>query len=202
MLAKRASAGLLLAAVFITACTGEQELPDVAGEDLAFARGALASADFDYDVVDVEVDDPAQDGIVQSIDSDDDGTVTVEIGVLPTVTLTGSFMLLDTGNSVQSRTGTEEGEACSGSGGYDDFDTGMNVVIRDGSGSTIGTTSSGPATFVREDGTSNTLFCQTEFEVSVDIVDFYEIEIGRRGALSYSYDELRQEGFNLALTLG
>lgn len=81
--------------MILTACGGPAELPDVEGEDLQFTRGAMESAEIEYDVEEVEVDDPEEDGIVQRAYRDEDGNVIVEVGTTPTITITGEFQLTD-----------------------------------------------------------------------------------------------------------
>ena len=184
--------------VALTGCGGEPNIPEVVGEDLAFTRGAMASAGLEYDVEQVEVSDPEQDGVVQSATFDsDEGRVLVEVGQLPTITITGTFTLI-----ADPRLDTSaEGQPCSGSGGYSDFGSGMNVTVRDDAGSIIATTNSDTAEWVQISGVGG-LWCRTAFEVDADIVDFYSIAVGRRGELSYSFDDLQAADFHVELTLG
>lgn len=192
---------ILAAAALLLAACGQAEIPEIVGDDLSFARGALASAGLDYDTVEVDVDDPDQDGMIQDAYYDADSRVIVEVGVLPRVTITGEFVL--TGDPrLTDYSSVAEGDACFGSDGYADFGSGMNVVISDGSGNTVGTTSTGPATLTDYHPQVDALYCHTAFETQVDIVDFYEIEVGRRGGLSFSYDDLRDQDFHVSFSLG
>lgn len=182
----------------LVGCGGAPDVPAVAGEDLAFTRGAMASAGLDYDVQDVEVSDPDQDGIVQSaVYNEDEDMVIVEVGRLPTITITGTFTLV----ADPKLDASQAGRPCSGSGGYSDFGSGMNVTIRDGSGTIIATTNTTDAEWVQLDQVGG-VWCRTSFETTADIVDYYTIAIGRRGELSYSFDELKAANFEVALTLG
>lgn len=196
--ATRVLVAMAVCSAVLVACGGAPDIPDVVGEDLAFTRGAMASAELEYDVQEVEVSATDQDGVVQSAAFDDEASkVVIEVGALPTITITGTFTLVADPELDESRAG----ETCSGSGGYSDFGDGMNVTIRDGNGTIIATTSSRDTKWTSLDGVGG-LWCRTSFESTADIVDFYEISIGRRGELSYSFDELEAVDFDVALTLG
>ena len=114
-------------------------------------------------------------------------------------------------------------DECIGRGGYDDFGPGMNVTVRDGSGNIVG--SGGSEWFSEDDlpprdadGDDRTELqkaaaaaklsgeagraCSVKFDVPIESADFYEIEVGKRGALSYSASELEENGYWVALTLG
>lgn len=108
-------------------------------------------------------------------------------------TLTGTFTLVD-------KDIDRVGSSCSGSGGYSDFAPGMNVVVKDEGGKIIGTSSTTPGP-VPDEYASVT--CVLEFTVE-DLPDakFYSVEIGRRGDLTYSREELDDMGWNLSLSLG
>ena len=162
-------------------------MPDVAGQELAFARGALESAGLDYEV-EYETTDEVVPGTVVRVEERDDEIVIV-VAERPTRTLTGTFTLIDSGVVGDST-------YCFGTGGYDDVRGGMKVTVRDGSGTII-------ATGDTDDGrTESSVICVLEFSLSdVPIVDFYEIEVGRRGSISYSYDELDEVDFDVAFTL-
>lgn len=114
--------------------------------------------------------------------------------------------------------------SCSGDGGYSDFGPGMNVTIRDGAGEIVGTGSTrslteaetlgdlddpdstipGDADAMQLAGTfAKTLgYCAVAFETEVNDAEFYEIEVGRRGSLTYSADELREREYFVELSLG
>lgn len=105
-------------------------------------------------------------------------------------TIDGTFTLAD--SSGFSNTGT----GCVGDGGYSDIRPGTAVTVRDGSGTILGTSSLGP-------GEELVVWCQFEFTVAgIPKADFYEIEVGRRGSLSYSYDEMARNDWNVSFSLG
>ncbi|MCD9623933.1 hypothetical protein [Rhabdothermincola salaria] len=139
------------------------------------------------------------------------------------LTLTGEFALSDT-DSIRGGP-----ETCSGTGGYSDFGPGMNVTVRNGSGEIVASGTSANivideyfgdnATEERGDGRSDDdsddmspeeladlmfefLGCTVVFEVDVPSEDFYVIEVGRRGELSYSRTELEERNWNVSLSLG
>lgn len=139
------------------------------------------------------------------------------------LTLTGRFTLSDNDSL---RGGPE---TCRGTGGYSDFGPGMNVTVRNGSGEIVasGNTAnlvieeyfSDDATEERAEGSDEDngddmspeeladmmfefLGCTVVFEVDVPKEDFYAIEVGRRGELSYSRAELEERNWGVSLTLG
>jgi hypothetical protein len=86
--------------------------------------------------------------------------------------------------------------SCEGSGGYADIRLGTNVTLRDGDGKLLGTTSLGT-------GTGSGTTCSFTFNFrSIGEVPFYTVEVGRRGALSYSLADMQSFGWKLGMTLG
>ena len=105
-------------------------------------------------------------------------------------TITGSFVLRGSGETT--------GTTCAGTGGYSDIRTGVNVVVKDGTGKVIGTGT------LLDDPDADTVFgrCSYVFSVPVTDADFYSVEVGRRGALTYSRAELEAQGWTVGFTLG
>jgi len=104
---------------------------------------------------------------------------------------------------------------CSGDGGYSDFGPGMGITVRDGSGNIIGsgrTEALPPLGEIGEQGSllqlmirladGETSSCSVYFSVQVADADFYEIELGSSGELSYSREELDAEDWFISLSLG
>lgn len=131
----------------------------------------------------------------------------------------GGFMVL----SIDPAEYAAEGESnfsgrwdnCAGTGGYGDFGPGMDVTIRDGDGKIVGATSTrsfSEADLVSEISNvrdmaslakSTKLQCYVVFDpLQIPKVDFYEVEIGSRGSLTYSFEELKESGFWTFSTLG
>lgn len=90
---------------------------------------------------------------------------------------------------------------CSGTRGYDDIQTGANVVILDGSGTTLATTTLETAD--DSDGSRpRSNICEFQFTVEVPAADFYTLEIGRRGAPTYSFAEMEDNDWRMDLSIG
>lgn len=87
--------------------------------------------------------------------------------------------------------------------GYSDIQEGAQVVVRDGEGSTLATSSLEEG---RAYGTQSEAFqgpCVFSFEVrDVPESDFYTIEVSHRGEITYSREELESAGWTAELTLG
>jgi hypothetical protein len=107
-------------------------------------------------------------------------------------TLTGSLSLYDSDYDGSA------GSSCSGSGGYDDIQSGTQVVVTDESGTTVATDSLSSGTY---DGTS----CVFEFTVhDVPKAKYYRVRAGSdtRGGPEYSFAEMQQQHWSVQLTLG
>lgn len=117
----------------------------------------------------------------------------------PAVHLTGTFGLLRGSNgSAVWAGGPAQGE-CVGTGGYSDFRGGMSVVVKDQAGSIIATSS----TAMGHPTTDGAGTCLMAFDVApIPDAPFYSIEIGHRGAITYSKADLVAKAWHLDLTLG
>lgn len=106
-------------------------------------------------------------------------------------TLTGSMKLA---------TASIEGSNldCHGTGGFDDMTGGVEVVVRDQANTILATGRLGPGK-KNTPGTS----CTFPFTVSgIPEAPFYSVEVGRRGALTYSFADMVGAGWVVAFTLG
>jgi hypothetical protein len=117
----------------------------------------------------------------------------------PHHTVTGTFTLYGTSSELDLL-GTSEisvfGSTCEGSGGYGDIDSGSNVTLKDGQGKILASGSLGP-------GSPGAGQCMFSFTLNdVPEVPFYSIEIGRRGAITDSLEELRSNGWKFELSIG
>lgn len=113
-------------------------------------------------------------------------------------TLTGQFVLIDSDI-------LGDWDSCFGSGGYDDFGAGMDVTVTDGDGKIIATGTTENLTEADEDADTAKeadFFCVVKFATEVPKVPFYEIEVGSRGDLSYSQEELAAEDWHVEMSLG
>jgi hypothetical protein len=80
-------------------------------------------------------------------------------------------------------------------GGFDDIRTGTQVTVTDASGKVIGTAS-------LTGGTMDATGCHFKFAVpSIPKSDFYKVEVSHRGALTFSYSELRQRNWTVETKL-
>ena len=101
----------------------------------------------------------------------------------------GTMTLIDDGFS-------DAGIGCSGSGGYDDIDLGTDVMVRDETGKILANGELGIGH--ERNGT-----CVFDFTVEdVPKADFYEVEISHRGGLTYSYKEMDERDWTMAVSLG
>ncbi|MDG4663699.1 DUF732 domain-containing protein [Mycobacterium sp. 236(2023)] len=114
--------------------------------------------------------------------------------VLETATISGSFTLNDEDPNVYSPAIDVDGTSCVGASGYSDVNPGTPVTVRNGKGEILTTT-------YLEEGKGGRYMCTFGFTFDVtEGQDRYVVEVGDRGELSYSFDELRAGG--VALVLG
>jgi hypothetical protein len=113
--------------------------------------------------------------------------------VLETVTVTGSFTLRDDSPNVFAPAITVLGSSCSGSGGYSDIDEGTQATVKNGKGDILTTT-------VLESGEGGRFLCTFKFSFGItEGEDRYVVTVSRRGDMSYSFAELKDNGVSLAL---
>ena len=85
---------------------------------------------------------------------------------------------------------------CTGIGGYSDIATGQQVIIRNQSGDIIATSQFEP------DPTASSKDCRFVFVAEVPDATFYSFEIGRRGELAYSKQEMEDNDWRVEFALG
>lgn len=113
--------------------------------------------------------------------------------VLETATVTGSFTLSDDSPSTYSPSIDVSGSSCSGAGGYSDIGPGTQVTVKNGEGQIITTATLGT-------GTGGKYLCTFPFEFEItEGEDRYLVGVGRRGELSYTFDQLRSNGVMLSM---
>lgn len=112
----------------------------------------------------------------------------------PHHTIAGDFVLTDTSSLT---TGIKSGVlGCQGTGGYSDIGPGTSVTLKDGEGKILATATLGS-------GSGTLITCTFTFTfTNVPEVPFYSFEVGRRGALTYSLDDMKSKGWALGATLG
>ena len=119
-------------------------------------------------------------------------------GSEPAVQLTGT---VDVPSGLQNR--LDGGSGCMPTDGYDDVDTGTSVTIRDENGKTIGTAQlgDGEKTGDLQPFNGNSAFpCTFSFTTSVPAAEFYSVEVGSRGEVTFSRADVEADA--VALTLG
>jgi len=107
--------------------------------------------------------------------------------------LSGTVLLTDS-----SFSDLGPGDGCRGNGGYSDINAGAQVVLTDGSGTTM-------STAVLSDGEFDGQGCVFAFELrEVRHANYYRLAVAgsNRGQLQYSYDELAHESWSVQLSLG
>jgi hypothetical protein len=85
---------------------------------------------------------------------------------------------------------------CIGLGGYDDIMVGARVTVSNQDRTIIGAGALEPIYLPDEDR------CVFTFTIDVPDATFYSIELGRRGELTYSREEMDKAGWHIDLTLG
>lgn len=93
------------------------------------------------------------------------------------------------------------GEPCTGasiSPGYGDIGPGADVVVRDEGGDIIATGKLDEGTWA-EDQPLCVLPLAAE---DVPVAKFYSVEVGQRGEMRYSHDEMEQADFTVELSIG
>jgi hypothetical protein len=110
--------------------------------------------------------------------------------ILDTVTASGVFVLTDSAgvNAINV-----DGATCEGADGYSDVKASTPVVVTNGKGDVLATTSLGPG---KGDGAQCTFsfnFPATEGQ------DRYVVSVGRRGAFTYTFGQLSSQGVHIRL---
>lgn len=88
------------------------------------------------------------------------------------------------------------GDSCEGSGGYNDINSITQVVAKDGN-DIVAITSLGTGS---ADGTGNCSYSFTFDKIAKK--NFYSFEVSHRGALNFSYDELKDQDYRVDFSLG
>ena len=170
-------------------------VPVVVDEERSFAAGALRSAGFDINVR-TRADGDVREGHVLE-QSPAGGSrvrkgsqITLVVSELPSFALNGTFTLFDSTGGTSTN--------CYGRGGYSDIESGVAVTVKDGFGTILATGSLGNGQRSAAGGS-----CRFPFRIrDVKQSDFYSIEVGRRGSLSYSHSEMLANNWEVAFSLG
>ena len=117
----------------------------------------------------------------------------------PTPVLHGTFTLLASNSIFQRADGT-----CTGSGGYADITALTEVTVKNQAGDIIGITNlgdgkRGPATATH----IATAVCTFSFSLAgLPDATFYSFEVGHRGEVNYSAEQMASSDWTVTLTLG
>lgn len=113
--------------------------------------------------------------------------------VLEIATITGTFTLIDDDPNLYNPAIATAGSSCSGSSGYSDIDAGTQVEVKNGAGDILVTTQLG-------DGSGTSYQCTFPFSFEItEGEDRYVISVTRRGEISYSFTQLKDDGVTLSL---
>ena len=110
--------------------------------------------------------------------------------ILDTADASGVFVLTDN-EGVDAI--SVDGAACDGAGGYSDIGPTTPVVVTNGKGDVLATTSLGPGKGDAAQCTFSIGFPVTEGQ------DRYVVSVGRRGEFSYTFSQLRGQGVRIRL---
>ncbi len=113
--------------------------------------------------------------------------------ILEKATIKGTFTLVVDSPNPYLPAITTNGSTCSGSDGYGDVQPGTQVFVKNSKGDVLTTTE-------LQQGTGNRFRCT--FPFSFDITegeDHYIVSVGRRGEISYTFTQLKNDGVSLNL---
>lgn len=189
---------LLVSIASVLISCNSVKVPNVVGEEASYARGILKGQGFEVETID-KVEDGVQPGQVLSQEpsaeaSKNKGTkVKLIIAKSPIHQVKGSLTLVDSDIA-----GLDNN--CYGTGGYEDIQAGMSVTVRDGKGNILATGQAENGR--RPTGEFSIVKCAFNFQVdNVPKSDFYSIEVGHRGQLNYSYEEMKNKNWEVSLSL-
>jgi hypothetical protein len=112
--------------------------------------------------------------------------------VLETATAAGTFVLIDTRKGYVSSI-TSDGTKCHGTHGYSDVGGGTQVIVKNGRGEIIASTTLGDG---HGDGTN----CRFGFTFPItEGQDRYVLSVGHRGEFSYSFEQLQRGAVEIHL---
>ncbi|WP_052672457.1 PASTA domain-containing protein [Aliterella atlantica] len=184
--------------LLLTSCNSTK-VPNVVGEEAGYARGILKGQGFEVETIE-KVEEDVQPGQVLSqqpsaeASTNKGSKIKLTVAKSPIHQIKGSLTLVDSDIS-----GSEDN--CYGTGGYDDIQGGMSVTIQDGKGNILALGQTGNGTQPSSEYSS--VLCVFEFQVdNIPKSDFYSIQVGRRGQLNYSYEEMKNKNWEVSLSLG
>jgi hypothetical protein len=174
-------------------------VPDVVGMETSEAEDTIHAAGYDVQTVENYFDDADLGTVVEQrpqpgTEHDPDRPVHITVaGEFLTPTISGLFILMSDDRGIRT---LADGQ-CEGDGGYNDIHSRTQVVVRDEAGTLLATSTLGNGELVRSGQ------CEFEFELpSLPRANFYVFEVGRRGELAYSLQEMENLNWTFGGTLG
>ncbi len=112
--------------------------------------------------------------------------------ILETATVAGTFVLTETSKPYLDSIASD-GTNCHGTHGYSDIGSGTQVILKNGKGEILASTSLG-------DGHGNDVTCTFSFKLPItEGQDRYVVSVGHRGEFSYTFEQLAQRGVEIHL---
>ena len=113
--------------------------------------------------------------------------------VLETATVSGTFVLAESNSDAEISSIESDGTSCKGTDGYADIDRGTQVVVRNGKGEILTTTSLG-------EGRGDDATCTFSFSFPItEGQDRYVVSVSHRGDFIYTYNQLARQGVRIRL---
>lgn len=197
---KKTSIGIIFPLlIFLNGC-GKIKVASVAGEEIGYAKGILVGQGLQVKTIEKEMPDVPEG---QVLSQNPPPETSIKKGELITLTIAKSPLYDIDGNIklVDSDLGGY-GDNCYGTGGYSDISSGMSITVSDDKGTIVATGQTGSGSHPQNDSYSS-VTCVFEFDVKqIPKRNFYTIDFGRRGKLSYSFAELEEMNWKLTLSLG
>lgn len=112
--------------------------------------------------------------------------------ILETATASGTFVLIDAAKTYVSSI-ESDGTTCHGVRGYSDVGSGTQVMVKNGKGEILASTTLG-------EGHGDDVNCRFSFSFPItEGQDRYVVSVGHRGEFSYSFEQLRRGGVEIHL---
>ena len=117
-------------------------------------------------------------------------------------TITGTFDLVTMSGVIIPGGAPDGGIGCAGSGGYSDVQEGMGITVKDESGKILATGTLGKGALGPGFSETNPI-CRFLFTITnvPDTATFYSVEAGRRGATTYSHEDMVANNWTVALQI-
>jgi PASTA domain len=174
------------------------KVPSVVGQESTYAAGILKGQGFEVETVEKVEEDVKPGQVLEQQPNPESNAkkgskIKLIVAKLPVYKVQGEFILID--SNIRKAFDT-----CFETGGYEDIEQNMPVTIRDGKENILATGNLGKGITPQDAFAS----VECKFEFSLDSVpksDFYVIEIGHRGKLNYSFEEMQKRNWTVSFSL-